>query len=900
MGRLGELWRRLLFLFGQRRFDQDLAEEMRFHLEMKARANREAGLDTQEARYAAQRKFGNGTLLQEASREMWGWTWAETLLQDLKYSARVLRKNPVFTAIAVLSLALGIGANTAIFSVIDAILLKPLPVAEPDRLVAIYHREVRQGRLSSVSYPDYKYYRDHNAVFSGIAAYLRIPVVLRVKEDAGQVSAELVSPDYFSVLGIQPVLGRGFAAGEGRTKGVDAVVVISHRLWQERLGADPGIIGKQLAVGTGQFTVIGVAPRDFKGVVLDWGKPPEVWIPATMYEEAVPAFRPFDVLNAWGMQSFLAVARLRPGATVQKAQAAMDLLATQTAAVRNRTGQNDFVYASNVLPVGKARFWPAYRGSVVRFLAVLAAVVGLVLLLACSNVANLLLARAANRQKEMAIRLSIGAGRARLTRQLLTEGVLLSLLGGAGGLLVAHGMTVFLGRFHNPFKIPLALDTSLDLRILGFTFAISLLTGLVFGILPARYANRLDLVTSLKTDVTARVHPGRCLNLRSCLVAVQVALSVVLLVGSGLFVRTLRNAIAADPTVNADQVLLTGLELRTQGYDERRATAFYPQLIERVEAIPGVRSAALVMIVPLGGWRGGTDILIHTPERGPEEQRIQTDYNIVSTMYFETVGIPVLRGRAFTSHDREGRPTVAVINEQMSRRYWPGDDPLGKTFDLTWQGTGAVEVVGVVRDGSFRTFRDPIKPCFYLSLLQRPNSDMNLEIRTAGDPMRIVPGLQRELREMDKNFLLSDVSTLAAHRDRALAQERLATWLLSGFGLIALVLAAAGIYGVMSFTVAQRTREVGIRMALGAPAGELIRSVLSQALLVTAIGLAAGVGAALSLTQFVSTLLYGVSATDPLTFVLIAAGLSVVVLAASLVPARRATRLNPTAALRYE
>ncbi len=829
-----------------------------------------------------------------------GGAWVERLGQDLRYALRMLRRSPGFTAVAVLSLALGIGVNTSIFAFIHAILLRPLPVAEPARLVAVYHRNVRQGWLSSSSYPDYEHYRDHSEVFSGMLAYLRVPMMLRRGELAERVSGELVSADYFSMLGLRAALGRTFAPEEGRAAGASPVVVLSHDLWQRRLGGDPGVVGRTVTIARHAFTVIGVAPRGFRGLVLDWGKPPELWVPVTMYREAVPALADIDVLHLWGMHSFLILGRLRPGVTFERAQAAMATLAARATPERDRGFKRESGYTAELSSAQQARFWPAYRGSVVLFLTMLAAVVGVVLLIACFNLANLLLARAARRQREIAVRLSLGAGRGRLVRQFLTESFLLSLVGGVAGLAVAAWTTGFLASFHDPFKIPLSLDTGLDAPVIGFALLLAVLTGALFGVLPALQAPRVNLTSALKVE-TAGGGPRR-LALRSGLVVAQVALSVVLLVGAGLFVRTLRNATLADPTLDPGNVLLARLDPLTQGYDEARVKSFYPRLLERIQALPGVRSAALVWIVPLGGMRGGTDIVTESRERPGEKQTTQVDYNVISPDYFATVGLPVLRGRAFTDRDREGALPVAIVNEQLARRFWPREDPMGKRFRLTGRGSQEVEVevVGVVRDGRFRNFRQPIRPCFYLSLWQHSRGEMSLEVRAAGDPALLIAAVRAEVRALDKDLLLPEILTLKSHRDLGLSQERLTAALLGGLGLLALALVAIGTYGVISFSVAQRTREIGIRLALGARTSEVLRMVLRQGLAPVLAGLGIGLAAALALGCFIASLLYEVRPADPLTLAVTGSVLIAVALVACLLPARRASKVDPVEALRYE
>lgn len=818
-------------------------------------------------------------------------------IQDVRYALRLFRKNPGFTAIAVLSLALGIGANTAIFSLIDAVLLRPLPVPDPDRLVAIYHRDLGRGGLSSSSYPDYEFYRDQNRVFSGMLAYLRVPMNLTAGDASERLSGELVSPDYFSTLGIQAQRGRVIQASDVSAKGRNAVVVISDNFWQRHFAGAESAIGSTLIIARHPFTVIGVMPESFRGLVLDWSKPPDVWIPATMYAEAVPPLEPAPVLTGWGFHSFLVMARLKPGVSLEQAQAALSVLSGQAASQRSQVFR-DMRFTAEVYPAQRARFWPSYRGSVIQFLTMLGAVVGLVLLAACFNLANLSLARAFQRRQEIAVRLSIGAGRGALIRQLLIESLLLALFGGVAGLLMAELIMRFLQGFPTPFRIPIAFDAVLDWRVLLFTFALSLLTGIAFGLAPALRGTRTDLSVALKGAGDGRSSRGGE-RLRGILVCAQVALCVLLLSGAGLMVRTLRNAIASDVTADPSHVLLVSLDLASAGYDNTRAGAFYSALQDRVEALPGVHKASLVQTVPLGGYRGGSDVLIRGTNDAAE-QRLQVDFNVVSHGYFETVGLPLVQGRFFTRRDRDGAPLVAVVNEVWAQRFWPGENSIGRSFRLTKPGNPVVEVVGVVRDGSFRNLREPVRACFYVPLAQHPGRGMNLQVRTAGDALAFVGAVKQEIRALDQNIIPGDFLTLESHRNASLSQERLSASLLSGLGVLALVLAAIGIYGVLSFTVAQRNREIGIRIALGAQTAQVVRTVLGESLRMVVLGLALGVVGALWLTRFIRSLLIGVDPADPLTFGVIVILLGAVAAVAAFIPARRAARVDPMVALRQQ
>jgi predicted permease len=806
------------------------------------------------------------------------------LWQDLRFAARLLRKNPGFTALAVLSLALGIGVNTAIFSLVRAVLLPPLPVPDAGRLVSIYHRYTRgQESLSSTSYPDYEYYRDHNEVLSGLMAYARVPMSVRIGEQAEQISGELVTANYFSVLGLQASAGRTFLA-EDRT-----VAVIGDRLWRSRFGGDRNVLGRTITIGRHAFTIVGVAPPRFRGVVLDWGDPPELWVPMAAFREAVPIL-PEDFLQLRGDDWLLVTGRLKPGVSMVQARSAVQGMAGQLAQAYPAIHHD---WTADLLPLSRARFWPSYRNAIATFLGLLAAVTGVVLLIAFFNVANLVLTRGMKRQREIAVRLALGAGRGRLVRQLTTESVLLSILGGAAGIAVASWTSALVRSYPQPFKIPLAVDTHVDVPALSFALLLSLVTGVLFGLVPARRAARPDLVLSLKSEAPG---PGlRGFALRNALVVAQVALSLVLLIGAGLFVRTLRKAQASDPAFRTGSAVLVDLDLAVAGYPDARGKQFYKQALERTRLLPGVESPALVWMPPLGAMRGGTDVLPPGASRP-----LQVNWNIASPGYFQAIGLPLDRGRDFNERDIETAPPVAIVNEVMARRFWPGADPIGKLLRNADPRTPPLQVVGVVRDGRMQNFRENMRPCFYRPLTQSYVPEMTLIARTPGGPELALAQIRRELRALDKDLPVTQAETMHAHLNRALSQERLTASLLSGLGLLALALAVVGIYGVMSFSVAQRTREIGIRMALGAQAPGVLSMILRHAAILLGAGLAIGWAAAALVTRYAASLLYGVSPTDPWTFVAVSVVLAAAAMLACYLPARRAARVDPMVALRYE
>jgi predicted permease len=806
----------------------------------------------------------------------------EILLQDIRYGLRTLAKSPAFTIVAVVSLALGIGVNISIFGFINAALFKPVAVERPGELVSLYHRNEKGAEeFFSSSYPEYEFYRDRNTVFSGMLAYLRVPMVLGSGGSARQISGELVSPDYFTVLGVRPAAGRFFREGER-----DSVTVINYALWRDQFARDPGAIGSTIQIGSGRFTVIGVAPPAFRGIVLDWADPPSVWTPVQQYKQAAPFF-PLDIVHAWGMESYLVTARLRPSVTVEQANAQMAALTARLRETQGRRQQQRAV----LFPLQEARFWPSYRGSIVTFLGALMTIVGVILLIACCNLANLLLARAANRRREIAMRLALGAGRARIARQLLIESLLLAAMGGAAALVVAAWASSFLAQFHRAFRIPLAIDASWDVRVLVFAIGVSVVTGLLFGSAPVLQTWRADLTHALKAGAAAAGNPRS--RLRSVLLIGQVALSTVLLAGAGLFVRTLHNARAQDPTMGADRLLLVKLEPSVNGYSATRGQSFYDDALRLVRAVPGVKSAALVSVVPFGGMRGGTDII------APDQTKRQVDFNVISPGYFQTTGLALLRGREFTERDRADASPAAVVNEILAARFWPGEDPLGKQFRMV-NSPRTVTVVGVVRDGKFRGYRDALRPGFYVPVAQQYRGEMTLEARTAGEAAPFGAAVRREIGTLDASMPLTEVLTMKARLDDVLSQERLIASFASGLGLLALALSAIGIYGVLSFAVSRRTREIGIRMALGARPFEVSRMVLRESAALAACGFAIGGAGAAMLARMAKLLLYGVTPTDPAAFGFALALLITVACVSALIPAYRAARLDPAATLRSE
>ncbi len=823
----------------------------------------------------------------------------ESLLQDLRYGIRTMVKHPALNAVAVIALALGIGANTAIFSVINALLLQPLPgVADPDKLAAVYTSDFSSSRYSSSSFPDYIDFRDQSDLFSGLAAFTdSTPINLGVGEGTERINGGLVTGNYFSVLGINPQLGRALTPEDDRIESPPAAV-LSHHLWQDRFGSDQNIIGKTVSLNNQGFTVVGIAPEDFKGVRLEAS--PALWVP--MAKIAQLQGSPTPILTRRGARWLNIIGRLNPEATAEQAQAQIQTIAAQLAAAYPDTNlgtlqQPDQPRPMSVIPASVAMVNPNTREETERFVRLLMIVVGVVLLIACANVANLLLARARGRQKEIAVRLALGASRRRIIRQMLTESVFLSLVGGAAGLLVAVWMTELLSTFDQLSSFA-ALEINVNGRVLVFTLIVSVLTGIIFGLAPALQASRPDLVPALKDSQGRERFAHRRFGLRGLLVVFQVVLSMVLLIGAGLFLRSLQKAYTTDLGFALNNALLATIDLSSQGYNEAQGRDFYKQLLERVEALPGVESASMAAYIPVNINGSRDSVSVEGYEPRPNED-MELNINTVGQDYFETMGISLQAGRAFTEQDRSS-PQKAVINEAMAELYWPGQNAVGRRIRVGDSRSPYLEIIGVARTGKYRNFREQPLPYIYLPYDNQYRARMTLVIRATADPGTILPAMRSEVQRLNKNVPIYNVKTLTEHLGVALARERMVATLVGLFGLLALLLAAVGIYGLMAYSVTERIREIGIRMALGANKRNILFLVLGQSLLLSGIGLAVGVAFTLIFTRLIAGLLYEISPTDSVSFVSAALSLTGVMLLASYIPARRATKVDPMVALRYE
>jgi predicted permease len=809
----------------------------------------------------------------------------QALLQDLRYGARMLMKKPGFTLIAVITLALGIGANTAIFSLVNTLLLRPLPIERPERLVSINNVALN---LPAVSYPNYRDFRDRNNSFSGMMLYRYRALGLSVNGVNERVWGYLATGNYFDVLGVKPALGRFFTLDDDKSPGGHPIAVITYDCWRKRFAGDPQVIGKTVIVNGRNFTIIGVAQQGFYGSEI--GYRPEIWFPTMM--QAQIEGRRFS-LEERDDPRFFAQGRLKPGVTARQAEAELNAIAAQLA--REFPEENEGM-AIALSPPGL--IGSRLRGPVIGYSGVLMAVVGLVLLLACVNLANLLLARATERRKEIAVRLAIGAGRGRLVRQLLTESVLLSTLGGALGLLLAVWLADAVTAFKPPIDVPLPVELSIDGRALLFTLIVSALTGVIFGLAPALQSTKPDLAPALKDETSLGGY--RRSWLRNGLVVSQVSLSLVLLICAGLAARGLQRAQTLDPGFMPRQALEISFDLSMQGYDGPRAREFKRRLLERVRVSPGVQYAGLTNIMPLS--LNANDSPIHV--EGQPEQRGANVPSAVSSSaspgFLSAIGTRLLEGRDFTEQDGESNRGVAVVSETFARRFWPGQSALGKRFSSEGSAGPWVEVVGVIQDGKYFSLSEEAKPFVYFNLNPQSSRSLTLVVRTAGEPQSAIAAIRNEFQQLDATLPLYNVQTMVEHMAVPLFPARVAATLLGGFGLLALLLAAIGIFGVMSYAVTQRAREIGVRIALGASAKGILNLVVGQGLKLTAFGLGIGLACSFAGARLMSDFLYGVSALDVITFAGVSLLLTLVALLACYIPARRAMKVDPMVALRVE
>jgi predicted permease len=816
---------------------------------------------------------------------------------DFRYALRRLIRARGFTLAASLTIALGVGANSAIFSVINAILLRPpVAVSEPERLVGLFTSDYSGPPYGSSSFADIDDFgKQGTDVFAGVTGFSPRPAAVGSDDNLERIAAEVVTDSYFQVLGTRLTLGRGFGP-EQRVKGGEPVAVISHALWQRRFASDPAILGKPVRMNAREFTIIGVAPAGFAGSLR--GLVTDVWVPAALGSYLGMS----DDFTSRGDRGALVYARLKPDVTIEQARSRMAVVARQLAAAYPQawidvTRQGRRI---SVLPEADTRIPPQIRGPALGFAAILMGTVTLVLLVCCANVAGLLLARAASRLKEVGIRISLGASRGRIIRQMLIESVLLASLGGVVGTAASvwAGRALMAAGTPSQIPVPISLNLTPDYRVLWFTLAVTLVTGLVFGLAPALRASRADVVAALKTDTPALRLGGRRFSLHGALVVGQVSLSTLLLVGALLFLRTLRAAATIDPGFRTDRMLLLDISPRPgeEGKVDPEQVALTAR--DRIAAIPGVTAVSWASNVPLGLDMGRRGLQVEGYRRR-EGEDMEFHYSIVGPRYFETMEVPLVRGRGFTDADRPGAPPVVVVNEAFAKRFWGDADPMGKRISVSGDNGPWLEVVGLARDGKYVSVTESPRPFLYYPQLQMPDG-ITMHVRTSGDPRRLVTAVRREIATTAPTWMIERPRTLEEHIGASLLPQRIAAGLLGAFGVVALLLAAVGLYGVVAFAVAQRTREIGIRVALGAQSGEVLGLMLRQGMTLAGIGLLVGVPLAAVVAKLVSSFLVGTGAADPLVFVGAAGLLALVTLVASYVPARRASRVDPMLALRSQ
>jgi predicted permease len=890
--RIGEITRRLGMLLRRRRFDRELAEEISLHQELRARQEREqAGASLEESRYAAQRRFGNALQLREESRDMWGWNWLEQIAQDARYGLRMLRKNAGFTSIAVLTLALGIGANTVIFSVVNAVVLHPLPYKDSDRLVLVRERIPEFGG-GSISMPpvDIQEIQSKNSVFADSAAFETLDLDLSSDVEVARVPAARVSAALFPLVGASPVLGRTFT--EDEDKHVQPVAVLSYALWQTTFGGKPDAVGKTIHLDRKPYIVIGVMPAGFQFPPPTPRDPtePAVWIPMSYTPSELAGRDWFD---------FDMIARLKTGVSAQQAESNVSTISAAMYSWMAKE-RNDLAVSAVVIPLGNE-----VVGNARSLLLLLLGAIFLVLLIACANIASLLLARSAARRRDIVIRIALGASRARLARLSLFEGLLLAFIGGAAGLVLARwGTSLFVALM--PASIPRTQPIQLDTSVLGFAFLLTLLTGLLFGIVPAISMTRVNLNETLKEGGRSNTASSFWKHARGVIVCAQMALALVLLIGGSLLVRSFIRVQEIEPGFQPTRLLTMSVFLPPAQYAKQsQVQTFYRSLLNRVSALPGITGTAGATDLPLrGSWQRVFEAQGHPM---PPTSNLQLIANTaVLGDYFETLGIPLRAGRYFTAQDGVNTPAVVIISEGMAHVYWSGEDPVGKQLrfspTLPW-----MTIVGVVGDVKQGPLDQRTRPHTYQPFLQMGEDCMgprcrslSLIVKTAAEPNSVANSVRAQVQMLDPQEPVSNVRTMEEIINRSMVSRRFNTVMFAGFAGIALFLAAAGIYGVIAYSVSQRTQEIGIRVALGANWRDIVWLTLRDGLRISAIGVMLGLPAALALTRFVSNLLFDVRPTDPLTFAAVIVVLVAVSLLASYIPARRAARVDPMVALRHE
>jgi putative ABC transport system permease protein len=881
---------RLRSIFHKNRAELDLSEELQFHLRNQIDEYVAQGMNPKEARHAALRSLGGIEQAKEECRDARKVNLIENFLQDVRFGLRMLRRSPGFSLLAILCLTLGIGANAAVFSWIEGILFRPYPaVAHQERLVAIGGTSRGEPRGTPLSWPDFQDLQRSCTLCETLFVSKITGTTLSIGDRAERTTGSIVSANYFDAIGVPPMLGRGFLPGEDQGQSAHPVVVISYQLWQGRFRGDPQIVGKTQRLNGVMHTIVGVAPEGFYGTFVGWGM--NFWVPTSMEDIFESGGYKLEDRGARWIEAY---ARLKPGVTFAQAQQEFAAISGLLEAEYPATNRGRAI-----------RFWPLWQtpfnnaGTLLPTLEIMLVVVAFILLIACANVGNLLLVRSFARRHEMSVRLAVGAGRARLWKQLLTEGLVLSLFGAAGGLLVAywcrHALVLL---FPARGGVQMHLPGEIDWRVLALSAGVCLATTLLMGLVPALQTGKIDLAQSMKMESAGVVGGRGRAWVRSGLVLVQVSLSFVLLVGAGLLMQSLLKVRTASPGFNTRGVQDTAIDLVSAGYTPARAQTFQDALLERVRALPGVESAAFARMTPLSYVSSATAPIVVDGYQPPPEESPTVEYNEVGDNYFVTMGIPLVAGREFTRADDEKAALVAVVNETMAQRYWQGRSPLGQRVQL--KGGRWMQVVGIAKDSKYSSVREKPTPFFFVPLRQNSLRGSVLNIRTPLAPQTMATAIAREVHALDSNVAPYEVITMQEQLDRSTSAQMVAVTLVGILGALALVLAAIGLYGVMSYAVSQSTRELGLRMALGAGAADLLRLVLSRGLALTGAGVLLGAATALLLTRLLGNLLYKVSPRDPVAFGCAFAVMALVSVAACLLPAWRAARTDPMRALRTE
>jgi len=827
----------------------------------------------------------------------------EEVFADVRFAARWLRKSPGFAVVAIASLAIGIGFNTALFTIVDALLFKPLPVASPERLADIFTSDSTGSvQFGTSSYLDYLDLQRHNETFDDIVGYSPMFAAVNLDNRSRLTMGEIVTGNYFQVFGIRPAIGRTITP-EDDSPSAPRVVMVSERYWARELASAPDVVGRTLRIRGNPFTIVGVAPESFHGMVPILS--PELWIPVSAslevepvgMHDTIPSPTGTTRLDRRGDRWMFMRGRLKEGRTIDEARANLEVVMSAMAREHSATNKGRSV---SLKATSDVHFHPMADPVVVPIAAGLMAVVGLVLLIACANVASMLLARASSRQKEIAIRLAIGASRARLTRQLVTEALVMSLAGAVAGTLLAWWLTSIVASLSLPLPIPLAFELKIDGRVLAFTLAATVVAGLLAGLAPGVQASKPNVTADLRGDAAVLSRGSRrAWSLRDALVAGQIAVTALLLIIAALLTRSLAAAQRVNPGFAVNHLAVVSTDTAMLHYNEQRTRQFFDQAVARIVAIPGVESAAVATRVPLQVNQNTWEIWV--PERHrPGEHGDTVQVTSVSPEYFTTIGVPILEGRGFTDDDRPNAPLVAVVNQTLARKFWPGESAVGKSFHTRGGDGPAIQIVGVSADHKVVTMSEAPTPLLHTARNQRPGSYNAIIARTRGDAGTLLRDMRREMLALDPNVVFIENQTMETEVDTTLLPMRLSAWLVTGVGVVAMVLAAIGLYGVIAYSVARRTREIGIRIALGARPGAVVRLVMQQGLVVALAGLATGCLLAVAAARAIAGVLYGVSAADPVSWIAAAAVLLSVSALANFVPAWRASRVDPTVALRIE